>query len=155
MSVLSKLFGKKKKEFKAQCHVSKEPVEKGFGYLLTTAEVVKSKKYWDNIMTDPEMMSYTINHFTKSDNMATQIRKMAFEKYAEKNEPWIVSDSYIGWFDVDQNKAKEEAKKWWESEGQFEPLNSGKAEDVLSENEFGMAREYAIMEAGKSAVNEA
>ncbi|MDH5382791.1 MAG: hypothetical protein OEW75_18190, partial [Cyclobacteriaceae bacterium] len=81
MSVLSKIFGKKK-EFKAFCDVSKEPVENGFGYLLTTSQVVESKRYWDNIMTDPEMMSYTINHFTKKDPTATQIRNMVFEKYS-------------------------------------------------------------------------
>ena len=38
MSFINNLFGKKKKQFKASCDISKEPVEKGYGYLLTTAE---------------------------------------------------------------------------------------------------------------------
>ena len=47
MAFLDNLFGKKKKEFKAACTITKEPLEKGFGYLLTTGQIVTSKKYWD------------------------------------------------------------------------------------------------------------
>lgn len=46
MALFDSLFGKKKKEFKASCQITKEPIEKGFGYLLTTAQVVASEKYW-------------------------------------------------------------------------------------------------------------
>ena len=53
MSFLSNIIGKKKKQLKATCAISKEPVEKGYGYMLSTAEVISSKKFWDNIMTEP------------------------------------------------------------------------------------------------------
>ncbi len=154
MSVLNKLFGKKKNSFKAFCSVSKEPLEKGYGFLLTTSEVISSYKYWDNIMTEPETMSYTINHFTKGDNTSTRIRSMIFEKYAEVNEPWMVSDSYIKWFDVDHEKARELAQKWWENEGSFVPDNNGAASTVLSPDQFQEIRTYAIMEAGRERVED-
>ena len=153
MAVFDKLFGKKKKEFKAFCSVSKEPLEKGYGYLLTTSQVVASQRYWDSIMTEPETMSYTINHFTKQDNTATQIRSMIFEKYSEVNKPWMVSDSYINWFNVDKDAAKTQAQQWWESEGNFIPNESGSASSVLPENEFQQIRHYAIMEAGRELVS--
>lgn len=151
MSVLSKIFGKKK-EFKAFCDVSKEPVENGFGYLLTTSQVVESKRYWDNIMTDPEMMSYTINHFTKKDPTATQIRNMVFEKYSTIEKPWIVSDTYIKWFDVDKTEARDLAKRWWDSKGGFAPENTGKAEDILPNDKFTEMKTYAVLEAGREAL---
>ncbi|MEM8569018.1 MAG: hypothetical protein AAGF85_21340, partial [Bacteroidota bacterium] len=95
MSFINNLFGKKKKQFKASCDISKEPVEKGYGYLLTTSQVVSSKKFWDNIMTEPETMSYTVSHFKGNDEMATKMRFMIFEKYSTVEKAWIVSDSYI------------------------------------------------------------
>jgi len=152
MSVLTSLFGKKKKSFTAFCSVSREPLENGYGYLLTTAEVVSSRKYWDNIMTEPDTMSYTVNHFQKKDPMATRIRGMIFEKYSSVAKPWIVSDSFIGWFNVDKGKAKEWAKNWWQDEGEFEPSESGPADKILDEDNYMKIREYAIMEAGREKV---
>ena len=63
MTFIDKLLGKKKKAKKAQCPITKEAIEEGFGYMLTTSQVVSSKKYWDMIMTEPETMSYTVSHF--------------------------------------------------------------------------------------------
>ena len=79
MALLTSLFGKKKKEIKAQCPITKERIENGYGYMLTTAQVVASKKYWDMIMTEPETLSYTISHF-KNQSSGTQMRSMIFEK---------------------------------------------------------------------------
>src|SRR3954467_11463313 len=115
MAFLEKLLGKKKPELKARCPITKEQIESGFGYLLTTAQVITSKKYWDMIMTEPETLSYTVNHF-KNQASGTQMRSMIFEKYATVAKPWMISDSIIGFFDVDRNQAKANAKKWWESE---------------------------------------
>jgi len=151
MAFLDTLFGKKKKAFKASCLITKEPLEKGFGFLLTTSQVVKSKKYWDMIMTEPETMSYTVSHF-KNDAMGTQMRSMIFEKYATIDKPWIVSDSIINYFDVDKSKAREYAKKWWENEGNFEPSETGPATDHLDEDAFKKYKMYAIQEAGKDRV---
>jgi len=152
MSFISKLFSGKTKERKVFCKVSNEPMEKGYGYLLTTADIVRSKKYWDAKMTEGETMSYTINHFTKGDKMATQIRKMIFEKFSMVDSPWIVSDSYIDWFDVDKNQAKENARTWWSTEGTFTPEMNGNAIQVLPDTELLEIRKYAIMEAGSKFV---
>ncbi|MCB0491050.1 MAG: hypothetical protein KDC93_01415 [Cyclobacteriaceae bacterium] len=148
MAFLDTLFGKKKKVFKASCIITKEPLEKGYGYLLTTSQVVKSKKYWDMIMTEPETMSYTVSHF-QNDAMGTQMRSMIFDKYATIDKPWIVSDSIINYFDVDKSKAREYAQKWWENEGNFEPAETGPATDHLDAATFKALESYAIQEAGK------
>ncbi len=151
MALLDSLFGKKKKAFKASCLITKEPLEKGFGYLLTTSDVVKSKKYWDMIMTEPETMSYTVSHFN-NESMGTQMRAMIFEKYATIDKPWIVSDSIIGYFDVDRSRSREHAQQWWEKEGDFEPSKTGPALDNMEQNDFDKYKEYAIKEAGKDKV---
>lgn len=145
------LFGKKKKEFKAACNITKEPLEKGYGYLLTTAQVVSSKKYWDLVMTEPETMSYTVSHF-KNQSSGTQMRSMIFEKYATIAKPWIVSDSVINYFEVDKNAAREGARKWWESEGNYTPEQTGPATDYLDSPTFQVLKDYAILEAGRERV---
>ena len=152
MALFDTLFGKKKKTFRASCLITKEPIEKGFGYLLTTAQVVSSKKYWDMIMTEPETMSYTVSHF-QNDAMGTQMRSMIFEKYATIDKPWIVSDSIINYFDVDKSKAREDARKWWDNEGNFEPAETGPATEVLDNPTFEKFKTYAIQEAGRNRVN--
>jgi hypothetical protein len=151
MALFDSLFGKKKKEFKAQCQITKEPIEKGYGYLLTTAQIVASEKYWDMIMTEPETMSYTLSHF-KNQSSGTQMRSMIFEKYATVEKAWIISDSIINYFEVDKSEARENAKKWWEAEGNFSPTDIGAAAKVLDKSIFTKVKEYAILEAGRERV---
>ncbi len=148
MALLGTLFGKKKKEFKASCLITKEPLEKGYGYLLTTSQVIASKRYWDLVMTEPETLSYTVSHF-KNQNSGTQMRSMIFEKYASIDRPWIISDSVINYFDVDKNTAKENAKKWWEQEGNYKPNDTGPAGNTLDQHTFQTWKNYAILEAGR------
>lgn len=145
---LLNLFGKKKKEFRASCTITREPLENGFGYLLTTAEVISSKKYWDLIMTEPETMSYTISHFNNQPG-GTQMRNMIFEKYASVAKPWMISDSVIGYFEVDRNEARTRARKWWETEGAFVPEMAGPAVQQLDESTFTSMKKYAVLEAGR------
>jgi hypothetical protein len=150
MSLLKNLFGKKKKAFKASCAISKEPVEKGYGYLLSTAQVISSRKFWDNIMVEPETMAYTISHFKGNDSMATKMRGMIFEKHSSVEKPWIISDSIIHLFNVDVEKARSNAKEWWAKDGQFTPENLQTATEELGSDGFAEAKKYAIMEAGKA-----
>jgi hypothetical protein len=150
MAFLDKIFGKKKPELKARCPITKEPIENGYGYLLTTAQVVASRKYWDMVMTEPETMSYTLSHFQNQPS-GTQMRSMIFEKYSAVSKPWMVSDSCINLFEgVDRKEARENARKWWDNNGQFEPQNSGPAADSLDSSSFRNLKEYAIQEAGRS-----
>lgn len=152
MAFLEKIFGKKKPGLKARCPITKEPIENGYGYLLTTAQVVSSRKYWDMIMTEPETMSYTLSHF-KNQPSGTQMRSMIFEKYSTISKPWMVSDSCINLFEeVDRKEARENARKWWQNNGEFEPQNSGPAADALDSSSFHNWKEYAIQEAGRSRV---
>ena len=150
--VVSKFFGKKKKSFKAFCDISREPVEKGFGYLLTTAQVVSSQSFWNQVMTEEETMSYTISHFKNNDEMGTKMRSIIFAKHSGKEDPWIISDSYIDLFQVDKDEARANANKWVEEKGNYRPENTGPAQDVIESNEFRAIKEYAIMEAGRDRV---
>lgn len=152
MAFFDKLLGKKKPELKARCPITKEPIESGFGFLLTTSQVVASKKYWDMIMTEPETMSYTVSHF-KNVSSGTQMRNMIFEKYSSIAKPWMISDSCINLFEnIDKKSAREEAKKWWTNQGNYSPENSGPAMDALDANTFQNWKDYAILEAGRSRV---
>ena len=102
MTFIEKILGKNKKPaLKARCPITKESIENGYGYLLTTAQIVSSKKYWDMIMTEPETMSYTVSHF-KNQESGTHMRNLIFEKYSSVNKAWMVSDSCIQLFEVDK-----------------------------------------------------
>lgn len=153
MAFLDKLLGKKKKTvLKAKCPITKESIDEGFGFMLTTAQVVSSKKYWDMVMTEPETMSYTVSHF-KNQPSGTQMRNMIFEKYSSVDKPWMISDSCINLFEeVDRTSAREYAKKWWQNEGAFEIENSGPAASSLDPDTFQSLKDYAVLEAGRSRV---
>lgn len=152
MAFLEKLLGKKKPELKARCPITKESIESGFGYLLTTAQVITSKKYWDMIMTEPETMSYSVSHF-KNQQSGTQMRNLIFEKYSNVEKPWMISDSCINLFEnIDKKSAKENAKRWWESAGNYMPDNSGPAARALDPNVFQNVKDYAVLEAGRSKI---
>ena len=153
MAFLDKLLGKKKKTvLKAKCPITKESIEEGFGFMLTTAQVIASRKYWDMIMTEPETMSYTVSHF-KNQASGTQMRHMIFEKYSSVDKPWMVSDSCINLFEqIDKISARENARKWWANEGAFNPENSGPALVALDPQTYQTLKDYAVLEAGRSKI---
>jgi hypothetical protein len=152
MTLIDKLLGKKKKNLKARCPITREPIESGYGYMLTTTQVVSSKKYWDLVMTEPETISYTVSHF-KNQVDGTHMRSLIFEKYSSVEKPWMISDSCINLFEVDKATAREYAKKWWESNGNFIPVETGPASDHLDPDHFKTWRDYAILEAGRNRVS--
>ena len=152
MAFFDKLLGKKKPELKARCPITRESIENGFGYLLTTSQVVASKKYWDMVMTEPETMSYTVSHF-KNQPSGTQMRNMIFEKYSTIDKPWMVSDSCINLFEnINKQEARDNARKWWANGGVFEPQNSGAATQSLDEDTFNNWKNYAVLEAGRTRI---
>ena len=77
---------------------------------------------------------------------------MLFDKYSSIDRPWIVSDTYINWFDVDKTTAKENARNWWSNEGNFEPQDSGKASDYMDQSQLQDLMRYAVLEAGREKV---
>lgn len=152
MAFLEKLLGKKKPSLKARCPITKEQIESGFGYLLTTAQVIASKKYWDMIMTEPETLSYSVSHF-KNQESGTQMRTLIFEKYSSVEKPWMISDSCINLFEnIDKKSAKDNARKWWESAGNFTPENAGSAAQSLDANAYKTWKDYAVLEAGRTRI---
>jgi hypothetical protein len=152
MAFLEKLLGKKKPEIKARCPITKEQIESGYGYLLTTAEVIASKKYWDMIMTEPETLSYSVSHF-KNQESGTRMRSLIFEKYSSIEKPWMISDSCINLFEnIDKGSARANAKRWWETAGNFVPDNSGPALQALEPRQYQTWKDYAVLEAGRTKV---
>lgn len=152
MAFFDKILGKsKKKELKAKCPITKENIENGFGYMLTTSQIVSSRKFWDMVMTEPETMSYTVSHF-KNQQSGTQMRSLIFEKHSSVDKAWMISDSCINLFDVDKTEARADAKRWWASEGAYTPPEAGKAEEKLESSIFNSLKEYAVLEAGRSRV---
>lgn len=150
MAFLEKLLGKKKPELKARCPITKEQIENGFGYLLTTAQVIASRKYWDMIMTEPETLSYSVSHF-KNQESGTQMRSLIFEKYSSVEKPWMISDSCINLFEhIDRKSARDQAQKWWETKGSYQPDNTGPALEALEPSLYQTLKDYAVLEAGRN-----
>jgi hypothetical protein len=77
------------------------------------------------------------------------MRSMIFEKYASVTKPWVVSDSVIGYFDVDKQAARENARKWWDLEGNYVPEGAGPSLDASA---FQNWKNYAVLEAGRERV---
>ncbi len=146
------LFKKKKKRFTAQCELSKAPIDKESAYLVTTAQIISSRKFWDNVMTEPETMSYTTAFFKTGDEVAANMRKMIFKKYGGQDKPWIIADSQMHLFDIDQTKAKTLANEWFEKEGDFVPEESKSSISDLGEEQFQSIQQYATQEAGRTHV---
>lgn len=152
MTFIDKILGKNKRPaLKARCPITKESIENGFGYLLTTGQIVSSKKFWDMVMTEPETMSYTVSHF-KNQPGGTQMRNLIFEKHSSVDKAWMVSDSCIHLFEVDKAKAREDAKKWWDSDGTYNPHQTGSAVEQLDPQSYQSFKEYAVLEAGRNRV---
>jgi len=147
------VFKKDKKKKKAsKCAITGMMLQYGEGRLLTTSQVVTSKRFWESIMTDPEAMAYTINHFKNKDKSATQMRSIIFEKYAERKDPWIVAEDCLMTYGIEADKSEEYAILWWESEGTYAPPNNGSAKAQLNPAQFEEVKNYAVWKAGESRV---
>ena len=144
---------KTKKKRTAICALTNTPLQEGEGRLVTTSEVIVSKKFWESIMTEPEAMAYTINYFKKNDANAIMMRNAIFSKYADRSEPWIVSEDCLQTYGIVSSLNGAEVKDWWSSLGEYRPENSGKAIDVLPEHAYNEAKQYALTEAGRSRVD--
>ncbi len=142
-------FGKKKKKPAKSCDLEGSLLEFGEGYLLTSAQIIKSKRFWDNKMIEPETLAYSKAHFQRNDDMGTKMRTMIFQKYSSKEQPWLVGDGQVSQFEVDKEEARNFARQWWDSNFQFTPPNGGSAEQTMDASEFEEWKEYAIMKAGE------
>lgn len=152
MGLFDKVFKKKAKKATASCSICKAHMEEGEGFLLSTAQVVSSKAYWDHKMVEPETMAYTHAHFKSKDEHATKMRGIIFQKTAEKDQSWLTCESCIRHFDVDEAEAKEYAKEWWIKRDSFALPNGGAAQSTLETETFEDVKNYATMEAGAQSM---
>jgi len=142
-------FGKKKKKPAKSCDLEGSLLEFGEGYLLTSAQIIKSKRFWDNKMIEPETLAYSKAHFQRKDDMGTKMRTMIFQKYSSKEQSWLVGDGQVNQFEVDKEEARDFAKQWWESDFTFTHPNAGSAQQTMEASDFEEWKEYAIMKAGE------
>ncbi|MFY0601361.1 MAG: hypothetical protein JXR03_16930 [Cyclobacteriaceae bacterium] len=147
-----KFLTKKKNQFKAHCSLSKQPLDRESSYLVTTAQVISSRKFWDNVMTEPDTLSYTEAYFKNGDTTAKNIRGMIFKKYSQEEKAWVISDAQIHLFDIDQEMAKSLADQWWDSQGAFVPESTKVSLEELGTDSFEEIKSYAITEAGKAQI---
>jgi len=152
MGFITNIFNKKPKPAAAQCSICKSHLESKEGYALTTSQVVVSKKFWDHKMVEPETLSYTTQHFKAKDENATNMRRIIFEKTAEKDITWITCDTCVKHFDVSLDVSRKLADEWWEEGRAHKIPNTGKALDYLSVSEYEKIRNYATMDAGASLI---
>ncbi|MCS6973426.1 MAG: hypothetical protein N2044_01650 [Cyclobacteriaceae bacterium] len=148
MNWISRITGAGRSKYVSRCPLTKEVIEPGFGYLLTTGQIISSKKFWDVIMTEPETLSYSLQHFN-NETTGTHMRSLIFEKQSSATGPWLISDTCIDWFDVDRSLARNQAQRWWQTAGKFIPCNSGPAVETLSPEQLDFWKTYAILEAGR------
>lgn len=97
-------------------------------------------------------MTYTEAHFKSADPTAKNIRGMIFNKYAKEDKAWVVSDSQIHLFEIDEPYAKSVADVWWDSEGQTLPDELKSSLSDMDPNEFESIESYAVQEAGRNMV---
>lgn len=145
------LFSKKKK-FSAKCELTNTPLQRESTYIISGAQIISSRKFWDNVMTEPDTMSYTEAYFKKRDETAKNIRSMIFKRYANEDKIWIISDSQIHLFDIDESHSKELADKWWDSEGDEIPVDFVNSLAEMDNELFESHKNYAIEQAGKHLV---
>jgi hypothetical protein len=147
--MLSGIKKRKAEPRRCVCQTTGEPLSEQDGYIITTSQLIASKKFWDMRMTDSDTLSYTLQHFRDRDQSATSIRRRVFEKYASEPGFLIVSSKVIGLFDVDQSRARKLAQVWWKV-AQCDFLDQfGHEIQPLTVDEFEKYRAYAIIYAGK------
>tara|TARA_R110001592_G_scaffold65325_4_gene200566 strand:+ start:3364 stop:3828 length:465 start_codon:yes stop_codon:yes gene_type:complete len=146
-------FGKKKKKPARSCDLEGSLLEFGEGYLLTSAQIIKSKRFWDNKMIEPETLAYSKAHFQRNDDMGTKMRTMIFQKYSSQEKPWLLGDGQVNQFEIDKEQAKEYARQWWESSFSFTPPSVGAADKNMDAEEYEKWRDYAINKAGEEQLS--
>jgi hypothetical protein len=146
-------FSKKKKKPARSCDLEGSLLEFGEGYLLSSSQIIQSKRFWDNKMIEPETVAYSKSHFEKKDDLGTKMRTMIFQKYSAQDKPWLIGDGQVNQFEIDKEQAREFAKQWWDSKYSFRPPATGPADQNMDDSEYQKWKEYAIMKAGEQQLS--
>ncbi|MEQ9304768.1 MAG: hypothetical protein RJQ14_12745, partial [Marinoscillum sp.] len=72
--------------------------------------------------------------------------------YSNEDKAWVVSDSQIHLFEVDEANAKQIANQWWDSEGKEIPQEIQCSLSEIDAAEFESYKTYAVQEAGRKHV---
>jgi hypothetical protein len=108
------------------CDVCNTRVVNPNGYLLTTRQVVSTPGYWSHYYEThrSELLSLGVKDlaaFRRNPIVMTGCAKAM----ADQSSNWMVCDRCISLFRVDQNIARDYARRWWESSKTFNPPGTG------------------------------
>jgi hypothetical protein len=119
----------------AVCDVCNKELGASEGYLLTTREVVSTPGYWRKFFSGP-MGSMMGNLGMSGDSGKAQYASMT----ASQINPWMICNECISLFNIDKNRARNYAIRWYESGGTFSPPGSGAA--PLSSVDMGDGKRF-------------
>jgi hypothetical protein len=105
-----------------RCDVCNQDRPRGTGYLLTTAEVVRSPGYWSDRVWHHLSDLGAAGLVGERERPATFLRLV--RQYTSSGTPWAVCDTCIGLFPVDRAKARGHAERWFQRSS-FAPPGSG------------------------------
>jgi len=110
------------------CHSCGRKVSSPDGYLLTTAEVVGSHRFWQRFYRQRydelgTRLIYTYRDFSRDES----IRELYVDPIAAREKPWLVCGECVRMFSISRNRAQGHAKLWWESDQTFLPPGNGAA----------------------------
>lgn len=120
-------------------------------YCITTSQLIKSNKYWDFVMTKPNMVEISRLHFSGDAN-ATRDRGEVIIGIVQSTTNWCICENCIDYFEVDKALARKYAIKKG-NDPTFTPPNSGDPRSILSFVELDFAVRYAIRSAGYDYFN--
>lgn len=115
-------------------------------YCLTSSQVVTSHKYWDFVMTKPDIFEISRRHFLGDAN-ATRARGSIIIPLFNSSTNWCICKDCIHFFDVNVDLARKYAIMK-EKDPTFCPPNSGLPRSILDDQEFIESVSYATSQAG-------
>lgn len=119
----------------ANCDVCNKDMRAKEGYLLTTLEVVSTPAYWKKALSGPMGTMMGALGMSGDSGKAQYASMMASQK-----NPWVICNECIGLFNVDKNRSRNYAIRWYESGGTFSPPGSGAA--PLSSVDMGDGKRF-------------
>lgn len=110
------------------CDVCSDTVATSKGYLLTTSQVVKSPKYWRYYYKQHkgELKAFGIQSYEQF-CLDTEVGAACREAIVAQSTPWLICSNCIGKFSIKESKARDYARRWWESGQKFQPKGTGPA----------------------------
>jgi len=110
------------------CDICSSAVMKGKGYLLTTADVVGSPRYWKKYFDRHQAQFKAMGIEAYEAFLGNAVLRFSCAKMvAGQQLPWLVCCNCIDMFSINREQASEHAEMWWKTGFTFTPPQSGPA----------------------------